>query len=62
MSKIVLMNWSADFAMDVKCAKLRMKEATNELISHISSLYLGVEETPIKEYVLQGGEEIVKVE
>jgi hypothetical protein len=36
-----------------------MKEATYELASLISSLNLGIEDLPIKEYVQLVGEEIV---
>jgi hypothetical protein len=42
--------------------KLRMKEATNELASLISSLNLRSEEMPIKEYVQLVGEKILDVE
>ena len=31
MSKILLADWIANFAMDDGCEKLRMKETTNEL-------------------------------
>ena len=44
MSKILLANWSANFAMDDEHEKLRMKEATNERANLIHSLYLGSEE------------------
>jgi hypothetical protein len=37
--------------MDGEHEKLRMKEATNELASFISSLNLGSKELPIEEYV-----------
>ena len=44
MSKILLADWSVDFAMDRESEKSRMKEeATNELTSHISSLNIGSE-------------------
>ena len=59
MSKILLADWSVNFAMDDEREKLRMKEATNELASLISSLNLGSEEMPIEEYVQLAGEEIV---
>ena len=45
--KILLVDWSANFAMDNECKKSRMKEATNEFTSLISSLSLGSEEMPI---------------
>ena len=54
--------WSVDFAMDHERENMRMKEATNELTSHISSLNLGREEMPIEEYVQLAREEIVDVE
>ena len=62
MSKILLADWSANFAMDDEREKLRMKEATNELASLISSLNLGSEEMPIEEYVQLAREEIVDAE
>ena len=37
--------------MDDECENERMKEATNELASLLSSLNLGSEEMPIEEYV-----------
>ena len=42
--------------------KARMKEATNELTRLVTSLNLGGEEIPIKEYVQLAREEIVDVE
>ena len=51
MSKILLLDWSANFAMDDEREKSKMKEATNELASHVSFLNCGSEETPIEEYV-----------
>ncbi len=62
MSKTLLVYWSVDFAMDDKREKLRMKEATNELASLISSLNLGSEEMPIEEYVQLAWEVIVDAE
>ncbi len=49
MSKILLANWSVDFAMDHKHENERMKEAKNTLPSLISSLNLGSEGMPIEE-------------
>ena len=43
------------------CKKLRMKEATNELASLISSLNLGSKELPIEEYVQLAREEIIEL-
>jgi hypothetical protein len=37
MFKTLLIDWSDNFAMDDESEKLRMKEATNELASLISS-------------------------
>ena len=62
MFKILLANSSANFAIDDERKKLRMKEATFELASLISSLNLGSEEMTIEEYVQLAGEEIVYVE
>ena len=62
MSKILIVDWSANFAKDHEREKMRMKEATNELISDMSSLNLGREEMPIEEYVQLAREEIVDVE
>jgi len=45
--------------MDDECKKLRMKEATNELASLVSSLNLGSEEMPIEKYVQLVGDDIV---
>ena len=45
--------------MDDERDKSRMKEATNELASLVSSLNLGSEEMPIEEYVKLAREEIV---
>ena len=59
MSKVILVDWSADFGMDHEHEKLRMKEATNELTSLISTLNLGSEEMLIEKYVQLVGEEIV---
>jgi hypothetical protein len=59
MFKILFADWSANFAMDDECKKLRMKEATNELASLVSSLNLGSEEMPIEKYVQLVGDEIV---
>ena len=57
MFKILFADWSANFAMDDECKKLRMKEATNELAILVFSLNLGSEEMPIEEYVQLVGEE-----
>ena len=62
MSKILLVDWSANFAMDHECEKSRMKEATNELESLISSLNLGSEEMPNDEYIQLIGQEIADAE
>ena len=62
MSKILLVNWGADFAMDDECEKSRIKEATNNLASLIPSLSFGFEDMPIEEYVQLAREEIVDVE
>ena len=62
MSKIFLADWSADFAMDHECQNSRIKEATNDLASLISSLNLRSEEMPIDEYMQLVGEEFVDVE
>ena len=51
MSKNLLADWSADFAMDNERGKLKRKEATNELASFISSLKHGSEELRIEGYV-----------
>ena len=51
MSKILPIDWSADFAKDGEHEKSRMKEATNESASFIYSLNLGSKELPIEEYV-----------
>ena len=60
MSKILPIDWSANFAMNDKREKSRMKEATNELASLISSRNIGSEEImPIEEYVQLVGEDIV---
>ena len=59
MSKILLAQWSVDFAMGHEREKLRMKETTNELASFISTLNLGSEEMPIEEYVQLAKEEFV---
>ena len=48
--------------MDDECQKLRMKEATNEMASLISSLNLRSEEMLIEEYVQLPREDIVDVE
>ena len=48
MSKVLLVGWSANFAMDDECEKSRMKEVANELASPLSSLNLGNEEMPIE--------------
>ena len=48
-----------DFAMDDECEKSRMKEATNELASLISSLNLESEEMLFEEYVQLAGEDVV---
>ena len=62
MFNILLVDWSANFAMDQECEKLRMKKTTNELASLISSLNLGIKKMPIEEYVQLAREEIVDVE
>ena len=62
MFKVLLADWSADFAMDHEWEKSRIKEATNELESIISYLNFGSEEMPIKVYVQLVREEIVDVE
>jgi hypothetical protein len=56
---VLLADWSADFARDDECEKLRMKKSTNELASLILSLNYGSEEMPIEEYVHLVGENIV---
>ena len=43
MSKILIIDRSANFTIYDECEKSRMKEATNELASLISSLDLGSE-------------------
>ena len=43
MSKILHVDWSADFDMDGECEKMRMKEMANELASLTSYLNLGSE-------------------
>ena len=48
--------------MDDEREKLRMKDVSNEFASLISSLNLGSEEMPIKEYMQLGGKEIVDAE
>ena len=62
MSKILLTDWSVDFAKDDESETSRMKEATNDLTNLISSLNLGSEEMLIEEYVQLAGETIVGVE
>ena len=62
MSKILPKDWSADFAMDGEHEKSRMKEATSELASFISSLNLGSKELPIEENVQLAEEKIDDVE
>ena len=62
MSKILLLDWSVNFAMDDEREKLRLKKVENELASLISSLNLGSEEMPVEEYVQLACEEIVDVE
>ena len=59
MSKIFLADRSDDFAMDNECEKSRMKEATNELATLVSSLTLKSEEMPIEEYVKLPRDKIV---
>ena len=51
MSKILLVYWSANFAMDNGCQNVKMKEATNELVSLISTLNPRSEEMAIHKYV-----------
>jgi hypothetical protein len=51
MSMTLLADQSADVAMDDECEKSRMKEATNEFASLISSLNLGSEDMHVEEYV-----------
>ena len=48
MSKILLADYSANFAMDDECEKSTMKEAANELASLIFSLKFGSEECLLK--------------
>ena len=48
MSKILLANWSTDFPMAHECEKLRMKEATNDLETLISSLSREIDKMPIE--------------
>ena len=49
MSKILLAQWSVDFAMDNECEKSQMNKATNELARRvISSLNIGSEEMTIE--------------
>ena len=50
-SKILLADRSADFAIYNKHENERMKEASNEFASPVSSLKLRSEEMPIEEYV-----------
>ena len=61
MSKILLADWSANFAIDHEHEKLRVKEKSNESTSLNSSLNLGSEEMFVKEYVQLAKEEIVDV-
>ena len=49
MFKILTGDWSAYFAIYDELARMRMKEATNELESLNYSLKFGSEEMPIKE-------------
>ena len=56
MSKILPLDWSVDLAMHGEHEKSRMKEATIELASLISSLNLGSEELLIEENVQMIGE------
>ena len=62
MSKILLGDWSADFAICDEHEKSRMKDVANRLASLVSSLSLGREEMPIEEYVQLAWEEIVDAE
>ena len=62
MSKTSLAHWSVNFAMDHECEKLRMKKATNELASLVSSLNLGSEEVPSEEVVQLAREAIIDAE
>jgi hypothetical protein len=62
MFKILPTKRSATFATDDEYGKSRMKEATNELASLMSSLNLNNEEMPIEEYVQLIGEKIIDVE
>ena len=62
MSKILTTNWNVDFAIHDEPEKSRMKEATNESASLVSSLNLGNEEMPIEEYVQLAWEEIIYAE
>ena len=59
MSKIILAYQSVNFAVDDECEKSRMKEATNELASLISSFNLGSGDIPIEKYVQLAREKIV---
>ena len=61
VSKILPIEWSTNFAMD-EHEKLRMNDTSNQLASLISSLNLGSEYMPIKEYMQLVGEEIVDAE
>ena len=56
ISKILHVDWSANFSMD----ELRKKEVANEIASLISSLNLGSEEMSDEEHLQLVGEEIVK--
>ena len=51
MSKVLLVDWSADFAMDNEHGKLKRKETTNDLARFISPLNPGSEESHIEGYV-----------
>ena len=61
MSKILLVDWSANFSIDHEHEKLRVKEESNESTSLNSSLNHGSEEMFVKEHVQLAKEEIVDV-
>ena len=59
MCKVLLADWSANFAIYEEHEKSRMKEATNKLASLISSLNMWSEEMHIQEYVQLAREEML---
>ena len=65
MYKVLLRDWSVDFAMDDESEKSRIKETTNALASFfflLESWNLGSEKMSIEEYVQLAWEEIVDAE